>query len=242
MDKDKKIFLGILLLLLLFMVFVGILIFKDKKEGNAPLNAEAILFKNEYEALNNIVNEQSGKVFKELTISPDNPVDILSEEEAVTLLENETGILFMGFPECPWCRNLIPILLQTLENMGIDRLYYLNIKEIRDTLTLDDKNKVEVVEEGTPSYYKMLDILQEHLNPYYLVNSKGAKVDTKEKRIYAPTVVFVKNGVIADLYTGIEDGQTEPFNDLTEEQEEDIINQFVEFINKVYDVNCDEAC
>ena len=107
MNKDKKIFLGILLLLLIFMIFGGILIFKGKKVEID--NLDAINFKKEYEDLNNVVNEQTGKTNKEISIATDNPVDIVSEEEAVTLLEKGTGILYMGFPECPWCRSLLPV-------------------------------------------------------------------------------------------------------------------------------------
>lgn len=242
MDKDKKLFLGIILLLLAFMIFVGILAFKDKKNGIDTVNTDAINFKNEYEALNNIVNESNGKTNKELSISSDNPVEILTEEETVALLENGTGLIYMGFPECPWCRSMLPVLLQTLDNMNIDKLYYLNISDIRDTLTLNDKNKVEVTEEGTASYYKMLELMDEVLEPYYLTNAKGKQVDTKEKRIYAPTVVAVKSGEIVGIHVSTVESQIDPYESLTTEQEEELSNIFVELINKVYDVNCDEAC
>ena len=142
MDRDKKIFLGIVLLLLVFMIFVGIIVFKEKRETSNVDNTEAIIFKNEYETLNNMVNENNGKSYKELIISSNNPVDILSEEETISLLESGTGVLYLGFPECPWCRSMLPVLLQTLDNMNIDKLYYFNIKDKRDTLTLNSKNKV----------------------------------------------------------------------------------------------------
>ena len=242
MDRDKKIFLGIVLLLLVFMIFVGIIVFKEKRETSNVDNTEAIIFKNEYETLNNMVNENNGKSYKELIISSNNPVDILSEEETISLLESGTGVLYLGFPECPWCRSMLPVLLQTLDNMNIDKLYYLNIKDKRDTLTLNSKNKVEVTKEGTQGYYKMLELMDDVLEPYYLTTSKGKKVDTKEKRIYAPTVVFIKNGEILGIHVSTVDSQTDPYEKLTLEQEEELSNIFSELINKVYNVNCDEAC
>ncbi len=240
MNKDKKIFLGILLLLLIFMIFGGILIFKGKKVEID--NLDAINFKKEYEDLNNVVNEQTGKTNKEISIATDNPVDIVSEEEAVTLLEKGTGILYMGFPECPWCRSLLPVLLKTLDNVGIQKLSYLNISNIRDTLAIDDKNNVEVLEEGTVGYYKILDLLDEVLEPFYLTNNEDQQIDTKEKRVYAPTVVGVKEGKIVGIHVSTVESQTDPYADLTQEQEEELSNAFLEIINKVYDINCDEAC
>lgn len=241
MDKDRKMFLGILLLLLVFMLMIGILAFKDKKEENI-VNTDAISFKNEYEALNNVVREKDGKTIKEISIDANNPVDILTEEEAITLLESGTGVLYFGFPECPWCRNMLPVLLQTLNNMSIDRLYYLNIGSIRDTLSLGEKNKVEIKEEGTKGYYRILELLDSVLDPYYLTSEDGKQIDTKEKRLMAPTVVFVKEGKVVDIHVGTVESQKSGYDDLTQEQQEELSSRFMELIRKVYEVDCDESC
>ena len=129
-DKDRKMFVGIILLLFAFMIFVGILAFRDKKEEIVG-NTDALLFKNEYESLNNVVREKDGKTIKELSISLANPVDILTEDETIKLLKEGTGIVYFGFADCPWCRTLLPVLLQTLDNMSVSRLYYLNRSEER---------------------------------------------------------------------------------------------------------------
>lgn len=241
MDKDKKMFLGIILLLFAFMLFVGILAFQDKKEVIVG-NTDALLFKTEYESLNNVVREKDGKTIKELSISATNPVDILTEEETISLLENGTGILYFGFADCPWCRSLLPVLLSTLDNMSIDRLYYLNVSSIRDTLALDEKNKVEVKEEGTQGYYKILELMDSVLDPYYLTTSDGKQIDTQEKRLYAPTVVGIKEGKIVGVHVGTVDSQESGYNDLTEEEKSELNERLSELINKVYDVNCDDAC
>ncbi len=242
MDKDKKMFLGIILLLFAFMLFVGILAFRDKREEIASGNTDALLFKTEYESLNNVVREKDGKTIKELSISSANPVDILTEEETVSLLESGTGILYFGFADCPWCRSLLPVLLSTLDNMSIDRLYYLNVGSIRDTLTLDEKNKVEVKEEGTKGYYKILELMDSVLDPYYLTTSDGKQIDTKEKRLYAPTVVGIKNGKIVGIHVGTVDSQKSGYDDLAEEEKSELNKHLSELVNKVYDVNCDDAC
>ncbi len=241
MDKDKKMFIGIILLMLAFMVYIGIITFQDKKEEITG-STDAILFKNEYESLNNVVRDKDGKTIKEISIANDNPVDILTEEETISLLENGTGIIYLGFPDCPWCRSMLPILLRTLNNVNIDKLYYLNIGSIRDTLVLDENNKVEVKEEGTPGYSKILELMDEVLEPYYLTTSDGKKIDTKEKRLYAPTVVAVKEGKIVEIHVGTVDGQKDPYEDLTQEQQEELSDTFMKLIRNVYNIDCDEAC
>ena len=241
MDKDKKMFIGILMLLIAFMIFIGIVAFRDKKE-NTINNADAISFKNEYESLNNVVREKDGRTIKEISIDANNPVDIVTEEEAIALLERGTGIIYFGFPDCPWCRSMLPVLLSTLDNMSIEKLYYLNIGSIRDTLALGEKNKVEVKEEGTQGYYKILELMNNVLDPYYLTNEDGKKIDTKEKRLMAPTVVAVKNGKIVDIHVGTVDSQESGYDDLSIEQQEELQNRFMELIRSVYEVDCDEAC
>lgn len=240
-DKDKKMFLGIILLLLAFVLFVGVLAFREKKEEIVN-NTDALLFKTEYEALNNVVREKDGKTIKELSISSTNPVDILTEEETIHFLENGTGILYFGFADCPWCRTLLPVLLSTLDNMSIGKLNYLNISSIRDTLALNEKNKVEVKEEGTKGYYRILELMDTVLEPFYLETADGKKVDTKEKRLYAPTIVGVKEGKIVGIHVGTVDSQASGYDVLTKEQEEELANLIASLVNKVYDTNCDEAC
>ncbi len=241
MDKDKKMLVSILLLLFVFMIFIGFIAFRDKKEESV-VNSDAITFKNEYESLNNVVRDKDGRTIKEISISTNNPVDIVTEEEAIALLESGTGILYFGFPDCPWCRSMLPILLSTLDNMNIDRLSYLNVKSIRDTLALGEKNKVEVKEEGTKGYYRLLELMDSVLDPYYLTNEDGKKIDTKEKRLYAPTVVAVKEGKIVDIHVGTVESQASGYDELTKEQQEELQNRFMELVRKVYDVDCDEAC
>lgn len=241
MDKDKKMLVSIVLLLFVFMVFIGLIAFRDKKEENV-VNSDAISFKNEYESLNNVVRDKDGKTIKEISISANNPVDIVTEEEAVSLLESGTGILYFGFPDCPWCRSMLPVLLSTLDNMNIDRLSYLNVKNIRDTLALGEKNKVEVKEEGTKGYYKILELMDEVLDPYYLISEDDKKIDTKEKRLMAPTVVAIKDGKIVDIHVGTVESQENGYDDLSIEQQEELQNRFMELIRKVYQVDCDESC
>ncbi len=238
MSKDKKIFIGIIFVTLVCTLIVIIMAITDKKEEvNNISNSDAIIFKNEYESLNNVKNGED--VLQELSISEFNPVDIISEEEMINLLSDGTGIIYLGYADSLWSRSILPVLLSALDNMGIDKLYYLNIKNIRDEKQIVN-NEIEIKTEGSNNYYKMLELLNDHLNPYYLVNSNNKQVDTKEKRIYAPTVIGVKEGKVASIYNDIVD--EDKYNPLNEELKEEVYNKFLDIINKVYDEICDEAC
>ena len=241
MDKNQKIFVAIIVLLCIAMVVIGFFAFRDRKE-ELKENYDAITFKNEYESLNNVVRDKDGRTIKEISISATNPVDILTEEEALSLIENGTGILYFGFPDCPWCRSMLPVLLSTLDSMSIGKLYYLNIGSIRDTLALDEKNKVETQVEGTQGYYKLLKAMDSVLEPYCLTSEDGKKIDTKEKRIMAPTVIAVKNGEIVSIHTGTVESQESGYDDLSTEQQEELQNIFIDLVRSVYEIDCDEAC
>lgn len=238
---DKKIILGIIAILLGLASFIGVLAFK-KENAKTILTDDQVKFKETYEALNGLIREKDGKKIKTISIKDNNPVDILTEDEVIDVLENKTGIIYFGFEDCPWCRTMLPVLLNSLENAGIENLYYLNIKDIRSTLSLDSKNKVQVDKEGTSGYYKILELLDEYLTTYTLTTSKGKEVKTGEKRLYAPTVVFVKNGKVVGIHEGTVESQTDSYEELTQEQSEELSNIYLNLIEKVYDINCHEAC
>ncbi len=242
---DKKIILGIIAVLLVFATSVGILAYKNEKnppEEEPKYTEDQLAFKKAYEDLNGQIRDKDGKTIRTLNIDSNNPVDILTEEETIDILENGTGIIYMGFTDCPWCRTMVPVLLNTLKNTGIEKLYYLDIKDIRSTYVLNNKNKAVKEKDGTTGYYKILELLDKELDNYTLTTSKGKTVKTGEKRLLAPTVVFVKEGKVVGTHVGTVDTQKDPYEDLTEEQTTELVDIYTKLINKVYEINCTEAC
>ena len=84
--------------------------------------------------------------------------------------------------------------------------------------------------------------MDEVLDPYYLISEDDKKIDTKEKRLMAPTVVAIKDGKIVDIHVGTVESQENGYDDLSIEQQEELQNRFMELIRKVYQVDCDESC
>ena len=93
-------------------------------------------------------------------------------DEINKILENGTGVVYLGFPECPWCRGYIPYLNEVAINEHLDKIYYFNI--------LNDRKN------NTSGYKKTVELL----NDYLKYDNEG------NKRIYVPAVIAVNNGKI----------------------------------------------
>ena len=100
---------------------------------------------------------------------------------------------------------------------------------------------------GLTEYYsldgKLLGIKRN--GQYYDAN--GKKIDTHEKRIYAPNVVGIVNGKADKMTTGISSMQNDAYMDLTEEMINETYSKFECVINCVLDnknATCplDKAC
>ena len=145
-----------------------------------------------------------------LDIPSDNPVIYLQADEVINKLESGTGIINLGFPICPWCREIVPHLIKLAEQENVP-LYYMNIQPIRDVMELDESGEIITTTEGTPEYLRMVEILYDWLWEYAGLN------DPEIKRIYVPTTIFVRDGEIlyvhiATLRENYEDGYT-PLDD-----------------------------
>lgn len=249
--KDR--ILRTILMIVVFAVIVaGIAVaLNDKKENNnsnsnssSSTVADGKRFKEEYEAYNNKEREDDlGNYFQELNISEENPIKYTSIEEAIEILNKGTGVLYFGYPTCPWCRNAVPVLLEAAKEKKVNTIYYLNVNEYKNMFAVKD-GKVEKIKEEKEGYYDLLKALDEVLDPYVLTED-GKTYETGEKRIYVPFVVFVKDGVITSTHLGtvnLEGTQTK-YDALTEKQHEELLNKYLSAIDEIQKQDyCDEEC
>lgn len=171
-------------------LYIIILLISTACGNNNVTDAEK--FKYEYESLNN--NSVA------ININEDNPIKYVNFEDLIEILTTGTGVIYFGFPGCPWCRNVIPVLFDVADFNNIDTIYYFNPKDIRTS--------------GDEQYQKLINILDNYL----LENEQG------EKTLYVPDVYFVKNGKIVGNHLSTVDSQTDPYISLTEEQTKDLEN------------------
>lgn len=109
-------------------------------------------------------------------VSSSNPFVYATEQQALELFNSGTGVIYLGFPECPWCQSLVGLINQAAQQESVEKVYYLNIRQART-----DK---------TATY----DQLVSKLSPYLDKDEAG------QPRIYVPDVSFVKNGKIIERF------------------------------------------
>lgn len=166
--KTKLIQASIALVAVIIVVLGAYIIFSKKSDDNSqaetkPAQKEAITdaarFKKEYKA-----------------VSDDNRFVYASDAEIISTLENGTGLIFLGFPECPWCQSLSGMADQAAKNQDLDKIYYLNIRGHR--------------EDNSKTYQALVADLE----PYLEKDEQG------EPRIFVPDVTAVKDGKIVARY------------------------------------------
>lgn len=203
----------ILMFITVLFLLVGC---NDKKETKS----DAMKFKEEYESLNG--EEFNDNTYRELAINKDNPFIYKSADDIIEMIDNnETFIVYFGFNSCPWCRSIISTLIEVTDNLDIDTIYYVDVREIRDTKEIDSDGNIATTKEGTYGYYKLLSKLDSVLDEYTITNRDGVDVSANEKRIYAPNVVAVVDGVATKMTTGISDLQENAYMELTDEIKEE---------------------
>ncbi len=234
----KKILIPIALVLILLCTGCF-----EKEPTPSKTDTDAIKFKEEYEGVNG-TNTSSGKEYRKITIPEDNPMVYKTAEELVEAINNdETFVVYFGFKTCPWCRSILPTLVKVSDDLLLKKIYYVDISEIRDTMSLNSKGKAETTKEGSEAYYQLLELLDNVLSDYTLDNN-GKTVNTKEKRIYAPNVVAVVKGEAKALTEGISDKQTDGYMELTQEMLDDTYSQLESVLKIVVeaDSKCEKGC
>ena len=175
---------------IVFLVLLGLglfLILKDKDNSNNKINNEDVLkFKEEYEAIN---SNNAVKVI----IDENSPIEYLEYSEFEEKLNSGASfVVYLGFPTCPWCRNIInPLFDVALENNSI--VYYINVRELK---------------KDTENFDKLFNVLYDYLD----VNPDGVKT------LYVPDVYFFKDKKIVGHHLDTVDSQTDPTIPLTENQ------------------------
>lgn len=115
-------------------------------------------------------NERFAKEYSSVT--EDNVFVYKDMEEIIKILENGTGVVYLGFPECPWCTAYVKYLNEVALNNDEETIYYHNILEDRQN--------------NTTEYQKVVSILSDYLQ----YDNEG------NKRIYVPAVIGVRKGEI----------------------------------------------
>lgn len=158
------------------------------------------------------------------TVSRDNVFVYRTGEEILDILEKGTGVVFLGFPSCPWCQAFAGYLSEVANEKGLDVIYYYNIEKDRA--------------ENTELYQKLVSFLSAYLQ----------YDDEGKERIYVPNVTFVSDGgIIGNDFQTSKDtaGETDPAAYWTEERIAEFKANIGKFMQEVIDIKnaqCQDSC
>ena len=213
----KKI-MSILLVITILVSLTGCVLSPDVKDGER--------FKEEYEKENG-KKSKSGKENRTVLIDEDNPfVYTTAEEISKKMDNNETFIVYFGFSTCPWCRSIIEQLIKCAKDNNIDKIYYVDVLNIRDTKEIDEDGNIQNAKKGSKGYLELIDKMKNVLSDYTLTNSDGDEISLEEKRIYAPNVVAVVDGEATKMEEGISEDLKDPYQKLTDKMKKETYNKF----------------
>lgn len=220
--KNLEIIIGVVgvgLIIVLLWLFLN-------KNGKSPLIGEDMLpdnlrFKEQYESLNG-KKDDNNKEYLKVSIAEDNPIVYKSDSEILDVLKKETALVFFGFETDAWSRNVVEPLLQIAKDNGLEKVYYVNIANIRDEYTVKD-GKLTQTQKGTESYYQILDFLGDKLNAYYVYDETGKEFATKESRLEPATVIAVSDGKVKAYRQGTVVSQKDPYVALNEKERNELM-------------------
>lgn len=189
--KRKTIVL-IALFIIIVGVGVGIWLLLPKEKA---LQEDRLRFAKEYQE----VGEENVFVYRDA-------------KEIVKILKNGTGVVYLGFPTCPWCQTYVTYLNEAAKEVGLEKIYYYNILEDR--------------EKSSKTYQEIVSLLKEHLQ----YDEEG------NERIYVPNVSFHIDGkIIGNDFETSKDtaGITEPKDYWTKEKVKDLKERLKGYMEEV---------
>lgn len=200
---------------------------------------DAEKFKREYELFNG--EEAYGMKYPSLEIDKDNPIKYSNSKEIENILKSGSGIIYFGYPKCPWCRTAVPVLLHAASDAGVNKIYYIDMSEERSSYSYKE-GKVTLDKKGTDQYYELLKLFEGYLDKYYVKDENGVEHDTGETRIYVPIVFFVREGEIVGYHLDTVETQKNPYQDLNDKEYEQLYNIYTNYIHDMLGDLCDERC
>ena len=199
MNRKKKIAIGLISLLFMLLILVGMYFFsgRDNKKDADVVPTEAVRFAKEYEE----VQEENVFVYRDI-------------QEIQKIFENGTGIVYLGFPECPWCQRYVRYLNEVAKEKGVEKIYYFNVKKDRA--------------DNTEDYQHLVTKLGKNLS----------SDDEGNPRIYVPDVSFIVGGEVVghDNETSMSSGSVDEY--WTEEKVAKLKGRLRVFIDNLDLANC----
>ena len=158
------------------------------------------------------VKSDAEKFSEEYTlVDKDNKFRYANIDEVIDTLEDGTGVVYLGFPECKWCQQYTVYLNELAKDRNIPEIMYYNIREDR--------------QDNTKNYQTIVNILKDYL----------PEDEEGNPRVYVPAVIFMSNGKILgfDDETAYDTkGYDEPSKYWTKKEVNDLKDRLNSYLDK----------
>lgn len=158
------------------------------------------------------VKSDAEKFSEEYTlVDKDNKFRYANIDEVIDTLEDGTGVVYLGFPECKWCQQYTVYLNELAKDRNIPEIMYYNIREDRQG--------------NTKNYQTIVNILKDYL----------PEDEEGNPRVYVPAVIFMSNGKILgfDDETAYDTkGYDEPSEYWTKERVDNLKDKLNSYLDK----------
>lgn len=141
-------------------------------------------------------------------------------DEILTKIDNsDSFVLYLYFNECPWCKELGPIVSDYLKDKEelLNMTYAFNVRPNGDR----DKDYRYKDSDGNfnyPDFEKLYDYMYDYLDD--------------DKTVYAPTLIFIKDGEIVNFHVGTVEGHDATKRQMNDEE----IKALEETIKEYYSI------
>ena len=185
----------LIIIVIIALILTGISLYARSRDN--------IRFKLSYEFSNYGEKENTIKV----NIPINNRIKYVNDKKLLKLFKSGTGVIYFGYSSCPWCRNIVPILIDTVIENNIDNIYYVDIHEV---------NLNEIKDE-------LYEILKEYLRE----NEDGEKV------LAVPDVYVVKKGKIKGHHIGTVTSYKNPYKGMNSKQKKELKEIYTNLIKEI---------
>lgn len=222
MKSNKVLYIIIGICVLLVIGLCIFLVINHKEE----VLSDAEKFKQEFEQYNGLTYEDTNDKLIDVEIPNNNPFVYKTGKEIVEIMQSEDAYILFGYASCPLTRAAIEVLIETAKEENTDKIYYVDIKNMRDEYVPGEGIIPEQTKEGTEAYYEILNIFGSKLDKYYVASDDNFYLfDTGVTRLLSPTLVAVSKGKVISMHAELTDDYEEN-SELTEEEKEELSKDY----------------
>ncbi|MBO4218795.1 MAG: hypothetical protein J5887_04785 [Erysipelotrichaceae bacterium] len=196
--------------------------------------SDALRFKSEYEQLNG-QKDEDGRPYCEVAIPSGNTIRYVDNQQICEAFENGTHVIYLGWPQCGWCRRLLPVLLMTVREYSGIYVYYFNMKDARTAYENGGDEKLAEI---------YLNIVEELERDDYDLSDEVSYYDDGTVKIPSSLIFFIKEGEIIGAHRRTVDSHLdsyEPLDDSQAAELADIYRQYLQEMVRRTAPGCDDC-